>query len=162
MCSYLLENDKDIINPMYSIAVQWSSEQLVLSVLLSDLLLLMWWYQSFASPSTDLQGRRNWGAQGGGRGHTMGQSNQECKETSRIKCVSYEDKLELRFLHNKGILSAKKLDSLAHKLLLSSSTLSLTIYQVWGFFTFLVDLAYCATCHKLILNGKVLLYITCT
>ena len=31
----------------------------------------------------------------------MGQSNQECKETSRIKCMSHLKKLELRFLHIK-------------------------------------------------------------
>ena len=34
----------------------------------------------------------------------MGQSNQECKETSRIKCVSHVEKLELRFLLNKKII----------------------------------------------------------
>ena len=32
---------------------------------------------------------------------TVGQSNQEYKETSRIKCVSHVENLELRFLHNK-------------------------------------------------------------
>ena len=34
---------------------------------------------------------------------TVGQSNQECKETSRIKCVSHSEKLDLRFLHTKKI-----------------------------------------------------------
>ena len=33
---------------------------------------------------------------------TVGQRNQECKETSRIKCVSHVEKLDLRFLHNKN------------------------------------------------------------
>ena len=33
--------------------------------------------------------------------HTMGQSNQECKETSET-CLSHVEKLELRFLHNKN------------------------------------------------------------
>ena len=36
----------------------------------------------------------------GNRGfHTVGQSNQECKETFRIKCVSHDKKLELRVLN---------------------------------------------------------------
>ena len=37
------------------------------------------------------------------RRRTVGQSNQECKETSRIKCVSHSEKLDLRFLHTKKI-----------------------------------------------------------
>ena len=37
------------------------------------------------------------------RRRTVGQSNQECKETSRIKCVSHVEKLKLRFLHEKKI-----------------------------------------------------------
>ena len=40
---------------------------------------------------------------------TVGQSNQECKETSRIKYVSRVEKLELRFLHTKKIGSVKHL-----------------------------------------------------
>jgi hypothetical protein len=35
----------------------------------------------------------------------MGQSNQECKETSRIKCMSHLKKLELRFLHITGLVT---------------------------------------------------------
>jgi hypothetical protein len=35
--------------------------------------------------------------------HCVGQRNQECKKTSRIKCVSHVEKLELRFLHTKKI-----------------------------------------------------------
>ena len=34
----------------------------------------------------------------------MGQSNQECKETSRIKCVSHVEKVELRRLLNKKMI----------------------------------------------------------
>ena len=37
------------------------------------------------------------------RHRTVGQSNQECKETSRIKCVSHVEKVELRFLHTKKL-----------------------------------------------------------
>jgi len=33
----------------------------------------------------------------------VGQNNQECKETSKIKCVSRVKNLELRFLHTKKI-----------------------------------------------------------
>ena len=36
-----------------------------------------------------------------GRQRTVGHSNQECKETSTLKCVSHIEKLLLRFLHTK-------------------------------------------------------------
>ena len=48
--------------------------------------------------------------------HTVGQSNQECKETSRIKFVSDEEKFELRILHNKKKNFLKFWGLLSHKI----------------------------------------------
>ena len=53
------------------------------------------------------------GASKAGR-RTVGQNNQECKETAGIKCVSHVEKLDSKFLPNK---KKKFLGSLAHLIL---------------------------------------------
>ena len=55
--------------------------------------------------------------------HTVGQNNQECKETSGIKCVSHVEKLELKFLHN------KKKEILGYSRTVSTSMLSKPIIK---------------------------------
>ena len=76
-----------------------------------------------------------------------------------MKCVSHVEKFEFRFLHNKQKVLGFQSHIWFWSLLLYKISVKYIIiclwqsYQVWGFFTFLADLAYCVPWQFIVTVG---------